>query len=290
MVLDYFRPINFLSEQEPFLVDGRAIGIDVNTIFLTGRRCPIGCNMCDLHRFTRDDSPPDGAITNQIDYALGLLSNSQWIKLYNSGNFFDTRSIPVGEYTAIAERCVGLERVIVENHPKIGRSRHREFAEMIDAKLEVAVGLETVHPRLLAAIGKQMTRGDFDQYAKWLGDNGIDLRVFLIVGAPGMSPDESVRWAMLSTRHAVRQGARHISLIPARRGAGWGNATGSVPVFSVTDLCEIFNNALNVSNHATVSIDLWEIAQQELHLEDRNRLRCLEEAILKQEAVMHEAV
>ena len=86
-------------------------------------------------------------------------------------------------------------------------------------QLEVAVGLETMQPRWLGRMGKRMTRDEFDGYARKLHEHRIDLRVFLIVGVPGSSVAESLRWAELSVRHAALA-ARSISLIPAR-----GNGT-----------------------------------------------------------------
>ncbi|WP_143544037.1 radical SAM protein [Rhodopirellula sp. MGV] len=289
-MLDYSRPIDFLSEQEPYRDRGVTKAIDVNTVFLTARRCPVGCNMCDLHQFTREDSPPVGASVEQIDFALDRLPPASWIKLYNSGNFFDAASLPTADYDAIANRCNRYDRVIVENHPRIGRGRHIEFFDKLDARLEIAVGLETVHPRLLSKIGKQMTRGDFDRYAKWMSQHGIDLRVFLIVGAPDMSISDAIRWALLSARHAARQGARHISLIPARQGAGWGNASISLPHLSLSILSELFEQALEISDRSCISIDLWEFKEEELLPDDQNRLRWLSEAILKQRTIMQDAV
>ncbi|WP_149496975.1 Fe-S oxidoreductase [Roseiconus lacunae] len=287
---DYHRPIDFLAEREPFRDrTGNSI-VDVNTLFLTGRRCPIGCNMCDLHAFTREDSPPVGATVDQIDHALRRLPPASWIKLYNSGNFFDAASLPPADYDAIARRCEPFDRVIVENHPKIGRHRHLDFARRLRGKLEVAVGLESVQPRVLSRIGKRMTRDEFDRYAGWLTANDIDLRVFLIIGSPGIKTPEAVRWAKLSLRHAIAVGARHISLLPVRNGAGWGEDRRPLPTLTLQTLCEVFDDAIASTQHCCISIDLWEFKHQTLQPSDQNRLRCLSGAILEQRAVMHEAV
>ncbi len=41
------------------------------TVFLTNRECPWRCLMCDLWRNTTIETVPAGAISGQIDYALG---------------------------------------------------------------------------------------------------------------------------------------------------------------------------------------------------------------------------
>jgi hypothetical protein len=182
------------------------------------------------------------------------------LKLYNSGNFFDPQSIPQTDYRAIARRCTGFSRLVVENHPRFGHDRLLRFRDLLTVPLEVAVGLETVQPRWLNQLGKQMTRDDFDRYAKWLSGHSVDLRVFLMIGVPGISVRESVRWVRLSIRHAVRAGARHISLIPARFGAGWDGRGDELPGLSTETLAEIQRVALrDVEGRTMVTIDLWDI-------------------------------
>ncbi|MCH1494985.1 MAG: hypothetical protein L7U72_07140, partial [Rubripirellula sp.] len=211
------RPYLVLRERES---ERQGVLRECLTVFLTASTCPIGCKMCDLHHHTLPTQTPPGAIPRQIDEAMRLEdgggSKVDWIKLYNSGNFFDPRSIPPSDYEEIASRIGSYQRVIIENHPKFGQRRLEQFQSLLDSKLEIAVGLETVQPRWLMRLEKQMTRDDFDHYARLLRKRSIDLRVFIIVGTPGLTAREAVRWAALSVRHAALQGARHISLIPAR--------------------------------------------------------------------------
>lgn len=207
------RPYLVLQEQEP---DGTGSLVECLTVFLTASTCPVGCKMCDLHHHTLPYPTPIGAIPRQIDFAQRDAASAQWIKLYNSGNFFDPRSIPTKDYQHVIHRLQGYRRVIIENHPKFGVGKLDDFCSQLSPQLEIAVGLETVQPGWLNRLGKQMTRDDFDRYARFIRERGIDLRVFLILGTPGVSIKESFRWAMLSIRHAAKQGARHISLIPAR--------------------------------------------------------------------------
>ena len=82
--------------------DGRIV--QVATIFLTNRECPLRCLMCDLWKNTLQERTPPGAIPAQIDYALARLPPAPHVKLYNSGSFFDPRAIPVEDYPAIARQ------------------------------------------------------------------------------------------------------------------------------------------------------------------------------------------
>lgn len=188
------KPYLVVQEREP---DGNGGQVETTTVFLTVSECPIGCSMCDLYRNTLTTATPLGAIPRQLDAALrsrvpndgapndGIRSG--WIKLYNSGNFFDPRSIPPADYASIAASCEPFSRVVVENHPKFGADRLRRFRDLVGVPLEIAVGLETVQPRWLSRLEKQMSRDDFDRYARWLHNQGVDLRVFLIIGVPGVA-------------------------------------------------------------------------------------------------------
>ncbi|MCA9056707.1 MAG: radical SAM protein, partial [Planctomycetaceae bacterium] len=158
--VDPFRPYAFLVEPE--CGSGGEVQ-DVATLFLANRECPFTCLMCDLWKNTLDSRIPVGAIPQQIDYALERLPAAQSIKLYNSGNFFDPQAIPPEDYAAIAERMTGFRTVIVENHPRLVGPRCLEFQRLLPAgvELEVAMGLETIHPEALAALNKEMTTDDF---------------------------------------------------------------------------------------------------------------------------------
>ena len=79
-------------EDEP-TGDGEVV--QVATLLLTASECPWRCAMCDLWRHTLPHPTPRGAVPRQIEAALkDLPSGVRWIKLYNSGNFFDAKSIP----------------------------------------------------------------------------------------------------------------------------------------------------------------------------------------------------
>ncbi|MEE2935120.1 MAG: Fe-S oxidoreductase [Planctomycetota bacterium] len=270
-------PYHVVRELEP---DGHGGQVETTAIFLTASRCPIGCSMCDLHRFTLDKSTPVGAIPRQIRRGLNGSSRGAadgpsrrssdgcasggWVKLYNSGNFFDPQSIPASDYGEIAKLCGGFERVIVENHPRFGEERLKQFQKDLRQPLEVAVGLETVQPRWLARMKKQMTRDQFDRYAAQLHQLRIDLRVFLIVGVPGVEIKEAIRWARLSLRHAIRAGARHVSMIPARDGNGWGPAAGPLPSFSLDDWLDFQATVIaDAGGRTVVTLDLWEMAAED---------------------------
>lgn len=177
--------------------------------------------MCDLWRHTLTETVPIGAIPQQIDFALSQLPAARQIKLYNSGSFFDKRAIPPEDYEAIAERVRDFERVVVECHPKlIGKSCLRLRDLLGGATLEVAMGLETIHPEVGPRLNKGATLQDFQKAAEFLLKHDVALRVFILVKPPFLSEDEALLWANRSTDFAFDCGVSVVALIPTRRGNG----------------------------------------------------------------------
>ncbi|HEX6770607.1 MAG TPA: hypothetical protein VF126_01185 [Acidobacteriaceae bacterium] len=215
--VDPRRPYGFFVEQER-----TATGelVPIATILLTNRECPWRCLMCDLWRNTLIESVPSGTIPEQIDYALPRLASARHIKLYNSGSFFDPHAIPPEDYQAIADRVSSFERVIVESHPSLVGDRCLRFRDLLSGQLEVAMGLETVHPEALERLNKRMTLDQFAAAAERLGTNSIDLRVFILVQPPFTPREEALHWAERSLDFAFDCGATATTLIATRAGNG----------------------------------------------------------------------
>jgi hypothetical protein len=207
------RPWAFLVEEERS-ESGQVV--PVATVFLTNHECPWRCLMCDLWRNTLTAATPAGAIPAQIDYALERLPAAHHIKLYNSGSFFDCRAIPVPDYPAIAAQLQSFERVIVESHPALIGEDCLRFRDMLPGRLEIAMGLETVHPEILPRLNKHMTLSQFAGAAARLRTNAIDLRAFILVKPPFLEEAEAVHWAARSLDFAFECGATVATLIPTR--------------------------------------------------------------------------
>jgi hypothetical protein len=211
------EPYAYFIEEERS-ADGETV--PVATILLTNRECPFRCVMCDLWRNTLSESVSRGAIPEQIDFALKRLPPAHTAKLYNSGSFFDPRAIPSEDYAAIAAIIWEFERVIVECHPALVGERCVEFRNLLTGRLEVAMGLETAHPRVLEKLNKNMTLEQFAVAADFLRTNDIDLRVFILLQPPFMNPEEALYWARKSLDFAFDCGAIAATLIPTRAGNG----------------------------------------------------------------------
>lgn len=215
--IDPWKPYDWLVERE------RTAGGEVEpvaAIFLTNRECPFRCLMCDLWKYTTDETVPEGAVPAQVDHAMERLPPTPHVKLYNSGNFFDDAAFPPSDRPAVARRVEGFETVVVENHPKLCDEDCLRFRDRLSGQLEIALGLETAHPEVLERLNKRMTREDFRRAAGFLREGGIDVRAFVQLRPPYLEEAEAVDWALRSVEFAFDAGAGCCSVVPTRAGNG----------------------------------------------------------------------
>jgi uncharacterized Fe-S cluster-containing MiaB family protein len=261
----------------------------VATIFLTNRECPFRCLMCDLWRNTLSETVPVGAIPAQIDHALLKLPPARQLKLYNSGSFFDPQAIPPADYGSIAQRANRFERLIVENHPALTGDACLRFRDLLSGKLEIAIGLETTHPEVLAGLNKRMTLDQFSTAAKFLRRNGIDLRVFILVQPPLMPAEEVLAWAEHSLEFAMELGATAATLIPTRAGNGAMESLGFTPPALQTLECAMeYGLRLKAGR---VFADLWDLRESCVHCHAQRAARLrqmnLQQVVLDRIACAH---
>jgi radical SAM enzyme (TIGR01210 family) len=227
--LDSQRAYASIWEEEP---DSAGALAPTAVVFLTNRECPFRCVMCDLWTNTLDETVPRGAIPAQIRTALAGLPPARHIKLYNAGSFFDPAAIPPDEDEEIARTVEGYERVIVESHPAFLAGAYRErclrFRDLVRGQVEVAIGLETAHPDVLARLNKKMTLESFRGAADFLRAHDIALRVFVLLSPPFMPAVEAMEWAYRSLDLAAECGAAVTAVIPTRGGNGAMEAIGDL--------------------------------------------------------------
>lgn len=217
-MVDPSRPVGLFLEQER-AADGRIV--DSACVLLANKECPWRCLMCDLWRHTLPGPTPLGAIPRQIDFALLQFATvPEQLKLYNAGSFFDVAAIPPADYPAIARRIAFARHVIVESHPRLVGDRARQFRDLLAGSLEVAMGLETVHPAVLPRLNKRFSLDDFARAAGFLLQSHINLRAFVLVQPPFLSESDAVPWTAKSAQFAFDCGASAVSLIPTRPGNG----------------------------------------------------------------------
>lgn len=215
---------------------------NTGTIFLVNQECPFRCLMCDLWKNTTDQPVSAKKLVHQIEYALekfthelSLLSPGRFgdaskplrsLKLYNSGNFFDRQAIPPAAHQPILDRLkphsrlIAVEHLIIENHPKLIGEQVLVFGNQWGRGLEIAMGLETIHPEILPQLNKSMTLDDFARATGYLLTHGIQVRAFVLLKPPFLGESESLDWALRAIEWAFSIGVNCCAIIPVRTGNG----------------------------------------------------------------------
>lgn len=235
------------------------------TAFLTGAECPFTCSFCDLWRYTIEGGTPEGALTRQVTSVLAgaraAHSRLDRLKLYNASNWFDRRAVPPRDSAEIAALASPFAAVTVESHANTVGAATLEFANRLDGRLEVAMGLETIHPVAAAQLNKRLDLSTFDRAAGFLAEHDIDLRVFVLLGVPYVPAAESVEWAVQSAEYAASRGAAVVSIIPVRGGNGELERLAADGAFVAPTLRELeaaLERSLSITP-AVVTADLWDI-------------------------------
>jgi radical SAM enzyme (TIGR01210 family) len=293
--VDARRPVAQWDEWE---VDSPGHAVATRVLLLVGAECRFSCTMCDLWKHTLDRPTQLGDLPEQIRFGLSApwilaerneVSPQRWLKLYNSSNFFDAYNVPTEDLGEIASMVGSFERVIIENHPRLLSDEIRNFRDRLAGRLEVAMGLETIHPQLLAWLNKKMTVTDFAHACQALTSMDIDLRSFVLLGLPGLSRTESIHWCLESLRFAKSHRVRHCSVIPMRAKDGILLRLEKEGHFSNVDafmLEEVMEKALR-EGIQIVTADMWDWEKMRGHCDVCRgaRGKRLEAMNLQQQAV-----
>lgn len=258
--LDPRRAYAALVEEEP---DESGEVVPVTTIFLTNRECPWRCLMCDLWKNTLEEAVPPGAIVEQVRAALAALPPARVLKLYNAGSFFDPRAIPPDEHAGIAALARPFARVVVEAHPALVGDACLRFRDLLGGRLEVAMGLETMHPLVLERLNKRMSLDQYAAAARRLARDGIAHRAFVLAGLPFLPEAEGLDATRRSIERAFELGAGAVSVIPSRSGNGALDALAAEGLFaeprlSVLEDAHDFGLSLR---RGRVFADLWDLGR-----------------------------
>ncbi|MEM7478464.1 MAG: radical SAM protein [Planctomycetota bacterium] len=231
-------------------------------LFLVGSECRFRCVMCDLWKYTHEGPTQVGSIPEQIESALSTLGDRdlRWIKLYNASNFFSQTNVPKQDLGRIAALLSRFERVIVENHPKLLSDSILDFRDRVDGQLEIAMGLESIHPQVMPLLNKRMTCEDFRHACEWLKGRALDLRAFVLLQPPGLFGQAAVESCLETIDFAADCKVDHISVVPTRSGNGALEYLTELRQFSLPDMQEfehVMRSRVEETNYV-LTADLWD--------------------------------
>jgi archaeosine synthase beta-subunit len=113
----------------------------------------------------------------------------------------------------------------------------------------------------MAQLNKRLELARFDAAARLLTDAGIDLRAFVLLGAPYVPVEESVTWTVRTVEHAAACGAAVVSIIPVRGGNGEMERLQALGAFTPPTLVQLesaLDRCLGLGR-TVVAADLWDV-------------------------------
>jgi archaeosine synthase beta-subunit len=189
------EPVNLWSEDE-------AIGPDRVRAFvaiLRTRGCywadVKGCSMCGYARDTLGRSASVEELATQLDRILERYRDEPYVKIYTSGSFLDDREVDPGSRVRLAKAFGGrARRLLFETLPEFAtESSVGEVRDAFGGELEVALGLESTQPEVLARlINKGESPSEYLAAADRIRSFGVRPKAYLLLKPPYLTEAESV--------------------------------------------------------------------------------------------------
>ena len=204
-----------------------------------------------------------GALPIQLARALQDIEPPlpQRLKLYNASNFFDRRAVPQQDVPRLAELARPFAAVTVESHASTIGPLTLELKALLSSRLEVAIGLETIHPIAIEHLNKRLDLARFDRAAEFLEQHDIDLRAFVLLGTPHVPAEAAIEWTARSVEYAAARGAKRIAIIPVRGGNGELDRLQALGQFVPPTLAQLecAVEQCRAIPSAVVTADVWDI-------------------------------
>jgi len=207
-----------LAWKEKDHLSGREV--EAGVIVLPTRGCfwahRGGCSMCgyiyDAGEITQE------RVYKNFEEALGRLEGVEYLKLFNSGSFFDTQEISEETreriLSLLEER--GVQRLQVESRPEFITSSAVEHSwSLLRGQLEVGIGLETINDSIRQkSVNKGFGREEFSKALEICRGRGVKVKAYLLIKPPFIPERLAIEDAVSSAREAFRLGADRVSFNP----------------------------------------------------------------------------
>ena len=180
-----------------------------------------GCTMCGFYCATargREISAEE--YIAQFEHVMDAvdLKNYPVISIYNDGNIFNEREMPVAAIERICSYINGYEnikKVVVES--RIDYSPDEHVAKMKKAlngrQLEVAFGFESADTRVMnLCINKGFSANNFDHFHSRMQGMGVLTKPLLLVKPPFLTEAEAVDDILRTVSYCVSRGIDYVDL------------------------------------------------------------------------------
>jgi archaeosine synthase beta-subunit len=165
-----------------------------------------GCSMCGYSKDTLGRSATAAELEEQLGQALARYRGEPYVKFYTSGSFLDDREVdPESRRKFVAAFSGKARRLLFETLPEFATpEKLRPLAESFQGELEVALGLESTDPWVLAkCVGKGASPSQYLDAGDRVRGLGLRAKAYLLLKPPYLTESESVEDVVRSVREAA---------------------------------------------------------------------------------------
>ncbi len=194
------KPVTMWREKE--ILNGEVM--DSLVAILRGRGCywaaRSGCLMCGYSCDTIQSITDDDMLA-QFNVVMDFHESEEYIKIYNSGSFFDNREMSddTRDKILIMAGGDGQRHVLVESRPEFIKAEAIDRALEHVGSLEVAIGLESANDDIRKkCVNKGFSFDNFKRAATILKDRGVLVRTYILLKPPYLTEKEAIEDAVES--------------------------------------------------------------------------------------------
>ncbi len=154
-----------------------------------------GCTMCGYAKDTLGRSATPEELGEQLAHALARYHNEPYVKVYTSGSFLDDREVdPESRQKIVAAFSGRARRFLFETLPEFATEETlRPLREAFAGELEVALGLESTDPTVLAKyVHKSASPMEYLAAGDLVRSLGARSKAYLLLKPPYLSESESI--------------------------------------------------------------------------------------------------
>lgn len=190
------EPVNCWSEKD--VLNNKIV--DTFVIVFRTRGCSwalnSGCSMCGYFNDSSWYNLSDDDLLAQFDTAMEKYKGQRFIKIFNSGSFFDDKEISQNVRKEILHRLFrDVDKVSVESRPDfITDEKLDEIKNIAGLKtFEIGIGLETADDFIREyCINKGFTFDDYKKAANLVKKHGFNLKTYILVKPPFISEKKAI--------------------------------------------------------------------------------------------------